>query len=66
MICVSALTDNIEAMLFKPGVLEANSCQQPACVYNPSTMSSAIDLQDCFITSFGSDTLGKTSSQFLL
>ena len=56
MVCVSALTDNIVAMLLKPDIVEANSCQQPACVYTTSTMSSAIGLKDCFITSIDQDT----------
>ena len=56
MVCVSAITGNIVAVLLRPHIVKANSCQEPACVYNTNTMSSAIDLKDCFITSIHQDT----------
>ena len=56
MVCVSAITGNIVAVLLRPHIVKANSCQEPACVYNTNTMSSAIDFKDCFITSIDQDT----------
>jgi len=35
-------------------------CQEPACVYDPDTMSSNIDFDDCYLTSYGSDGLTAT------